>query len=240
MMANVTISKEFTTSDKLSVDVVAWTRAYLDKNRALGEHQYQQDAMTFHVHAGVFSPMVFEDTAFFSRSLPIQPSEFFLEIGCGAGVVSVIAARKGAMVHAVDNNMKAVQNTRENAWLHGMEHRVTVYHGDLFDPLPRNAKYDVIFWNAPFVTVDTEVNDPLDGAVFDHNYEGIRRYLTRGPDYLSSNGALYLGFSSTSGDLKSVRGIVENRGARLVVRSKTTLVDEITSDFSLELLELIR
>lgn len=238
-MAHMTAPKKSATSDKPPVDVVAWTRTYLDKNRALGEHQYQQDAMTFHVHAGVFSPMVFEDTAFFSRALPIRAGKSFLEIGCGAGVISVIAARKGAWVHAVDNNMKAVQNTRENARLHGMANRVDAYHGDLFDPLPRNAEYDVIFWNAPFITVDTEVKDLLDGAVFDHNYEGIRRYLTQGPDFLSSKGALFLGFSSTSGDLKSVRGIVEERGARLIVRSKTTLVDEISSDFSLELLEVI-
>ena len=137
------------------VDFVALTREYVFRNQAMGEHIFCWRGREYVVRKSVFSPYVFEDTAFFLRSLPVRRGERVLEVGCGAGVLAVEAALAGAgSVIAIDINPCAVENTRVNAARHGVAHRVTCHAGDLFSALEESLRFDVIFWNAPFVCAD--------------------------------------------------------------------------------------
>ena len=68
------------------------------------------------------SPEVFHPGFFFSTSillnlvkqLPLQ-GKSFLEPGCGSGLISIYAARKGAMVTATDINPVAIEFLKKNA-----------------------------------------------------------------------------------------------------------------------------
>jgi release factor glutamine methyltransferase len=74
-----------------------------------------------------------------------------LELGSGTGVISVMAALNGsARVIATDTNPAAVRNTKLNAARHGVDDRVSVVRGDLFDGLATDERFDVIFWSAPY------------------------------------------------------------------------------------------
>ena len=48
----------------------------------------------------------------------------FLEVGCGSGIISILAAQKGAEVTAIDINRKAVTNTIENAVRNNVKFRL--------------------------------------------------------------------------------------------------------------------
>jgi len=158
----------------------------------------------FVVYPNVFSPKYFNDTAIYAKNLPVRKGEKFLEIGSGTGVISIIAAYKGAdKVVAIDINPDAVSNTKKNIELHNMADRVEVRHGNLYNPLKSHEMFDSIFWNVPFGYVDKCKYDLsiLDIAVLDPLYSNIRQFIMEGKAYLKLQGKLLIGFSPTLGKI---------------------------------------
>ncbi|MEZ6194947.1 MAG: 50S ribosomal protein L11 methyltransferase [Planctomycetota bacterium] len=70
-----------------------------------------------------------------------------LELGCGSGMVAVVAARLGAEVTAVDLDERAVRLTLENA--RANEVALEVRQGDLLEPVLEGASFDWIVANLP-------------------------------------------------------------------------------------------
>ncbi len=68
-----------------------------------------------------------------------------LDMGCGTGVLAIIAAMKGAAeIDAIDIDSWSYENARENAERNGQEH-IRVLHGDA--ELLGEKRYDLIFAN---------------------------------------------------------------------------------------------
>src|SRR5437016_12344711 len=64
---------------------------------------------------------------------PFRDMSSFLEMGCGTGIMSVLAARAGCdKVVGLDINPAAVRNTELNARRHGVADRVTARVSDLY------------------------------------------------------------------------------------------------------------
>jgi ribosomal protein L11 methyltransferase len=64
----------------------------------------------------------------------VAPGDRVLDVGCGSGILSVAAAKLGgAHVSAVDTDPGAVENSRENARLNGVEDRIRVETGSVGD-----------------------------------------------------------------------------------------------------------
>ena len=98
-------------------------------------------------HPQVYVPS--DDTFLLARAVhaEVRPGERFLEVGCGAGLVAMVAARKGAAVTATDLNPFAVEVARHNA----RENRVAVevLEGDLIAPAA--GTFDVVAFNPPYL-----------------------------------------------------------------------------------------
>lgn len=170
----------------------------------------------FVVLPGFFSPRYFRDTEFFAEHIPFQCGMSFLEIGPGTGVIAILAALHcKTRVHAIDINPIAVANTKLNAKRHDVEYLVTVFRGDVYSPLPRAARYDTIFWNTPFAYLPEGSPTDLERAVIDLGYEATRRYIEEGSAHLTQNGRLFIGFSTTLGNLTILQQIVGESGFRL-------------------------
>jgi ribosomal protein L3 glutamine methyltransferase len=75
-----------------------------------------------------------------------------LDLCCGSGCLGIAAALRfaDARVELVDVDPRAVHLTQRNIALHGLEARVQVVQGDLFDAVPA-ASYDLILSNPPYV-----------------------------------------------------------------------------------------
>lgn len=101
------------------------------------------------VEPGVFPPFLTLSTRIlldFINSIDIS-GRTFLELGCGSGVVSILAAKKGAIVTASDINQIALDSLQKNAA--GNEVELTIVYSDLFANL-KNQHFDYIVINPPY------------------------------------------------------------------------------------------
>lgn len=84
-------------------------------------------------------PDVFQPTStseLLAQTLDVQPGEVVIDLGCGSGFFSILAAKRGASrVYAVDVMPQAVALTRRNARRNGVESRIQALTGSLFEPL---------------------------------------------------------------------------------------------------------
>lgn len=77
--------------------------------------------------------------------LLVDPGDDVIDVGCGSGILSIIAAKLGAgRVVGVDTSPDVVEIGTENAARHGAAEVTTFMRGDLFDPVPADFKADVI------------------------------------------------------------------------------------------------
>ncbi len=68
-----------------------------------------------------------------------------IDIGCGTGVLSIIAAKLGAKtVFGVDAAEGTVEVATENALSQGVADRITFYQGSVFEPLPAGTEADLV------------------------------------------------------------------------------------------------
>lgn len=150
-----------------------------------------------------------------------------MEIGPGTGVISVFAIIKGAKhVTAIDINPVAVENTKENAKLNGVEDKITVLQGDIYSPLSEDNKFDTIFWNTPFGYVDeNEDLTVLEKAVYDPGYKATHRFISQAKEHLKENGKLLIGFSTTLGKFDVLQKFLEEAGFTVRLISKTESVE---------------
>ena len=99
-------------------------------------------------------PEVFHPGFFFSTQLLLQyisnlslQKKEFLELGCGSGLISMIAAQKRAVVTATDINPVAVEFLAKNCLVNNLE--LQIIQSDLFNDIPVKH-YDIIAINPPY------------------------------------------------------------------------------------------
>lgn len=100
------------------------------------------------------SPQVFHPGFFFStrlllkyiKQLPLQ-GQRFLEPGCGSGLISIYASKKGATVTASDINPVAIEFLKKNSRKNQVE--LTIIQSDLFQNVPIQ-QFDIIAINPPY------------------------------------------------------------------------------------------
>ena len=185
---------------------------------------------TFKVYPDVFSPKYFIDTEFFAENIHVEPGEQFLEIGSGTGVISVVAALQDAQVTATDINKRAILNTAANALLHGVQDKIVVLEGNLFDPI-QSKKFDTIFWNVPFNHVAGDVSE-VELAIFDPQDRYKRAFVEAAGRYLNVNGRLLIGFSSNYGDFEHLQRLLKENGFAW------SLIAEKTENFNGDIMNL--
>jgi SAM-dependent methyltransferase len=88
---------------------------------------------TISLGEGVFHPTHTSRTL--ADALEITPADTVIDVGCGSGVLSFVAARLGAeRVIGCDLSARAVEIARENAEALGLRDRVEFRVGNLLDP----------------------------------------------------------------------------------------------------------
>lgn len=89
---------------------------------------------TIELNPGVFAPTHTSRTI--AEALEIHPGDTVIDVGCGSGVLSFVAARLGAgRVFGVDLSPEAVEVAKRNAEMLGVTERVEFRVGNLLDPV---------------------------------------------------------------------------------------------------------
>ncbi len=131
------------------------------------------------------------------QRLPKDAPSRVLDVCVGSGCIalSIAAERPRATVFATDLSPDAIALARENAEALKVADRVTLLQGNLFAPLPPDARFDVVVSNPPYIataeidTLSAEVRrEPrmaldggADGLVLIRRVaEGARRHLVPG------------------------------------------------------------
>jgi methylase of polypeptide subunit release factors len=182
------------------------TRRIIESRRALLEKSQQENfpytvevcGMSLLIYRGVFSPKWFESSGLFCDMLPSMSGLKFLDMGCGCGVITIKAALSGASVaDGVDIAREAVVNTHRNAKRLGVSHLVRCWQSDLFSEISPNSQYDVIFWNPPWLFLNStyRYKSLLEMSLFDPGYTLLTRFFKEALLRLSPDGRMLLGFA---------------------------------------------
>jgi len=123
-----------------------------------------------------------------------------LELCTGSGCLPIIAAHvwPEARIDAVDISPDALAVARRNVADYKMEHRIALYEGDLYAPLPSGATYDVILTNPPYVNEQSMRELPAEYlaeprlalAGGDDGMDIVRRIVAGAKKRLNPNGVL--------------------------------------------------
>ena len=178
---------------------------------------------TFVVQPGVFSPHYYPETAFYARAVVdlLVPGTRYLDVGCGVGVTTVLAAKRGVDVTAADINPLAIDNTRLNCDLHGLP-SVDIRISDVFSAIGSNETYETVFWNIPFAyRRRIRRLSMLEEAIFDPGFKKHRDFLRGASSHVTPGGQLLVGLSPSLGDVAAVRRIAAEAGVSLEMIAET-------------------
>jgi release factor glutamine methyltransferase len=149
----------------------------------------------------VFNPKDYFSSEIFAKfisSLDDLKGKYVLDMGCGSGVVSVFAALKGARCLAVDVNPNSVKAAEENAKQNGFGDKIKALQSNLFESIPVEEKFDIIFFNPPYY--EKEPKTDFEKAFFTGTgFKIIKDFLEQAKNCFVPGGFIYF---ITSSDLK--------------------------------------
>jgi methylase of polypeptide subunit release factors len=162
----------------------------------------------------------------------MAPSPAVLDMGCGSGVCSLLAAQvfPDATIVATDHLPEAVASTAANADRFAAEGRIrpgtvtTAEPGDLYDTLG-DQRFDLIIFNAPWVAAPAR--NRMETALNDGGQQTIRRFLAGAPARMNAGGRVIVGYADHSGPkaIENLERFMTDAGLhlenRLVDRIKT-------------------
>ncbi|MFH0748334.1 MAG: HemK2/MTQ2 family protein methyltransferase [Candidatus Bathyarchaeota archaeon] len=165
----------------------------------------------YYVFPEVYEPA--EDTYLMAEKLEVKQGEKVLDIGTGCGIFGIMASEKAERVVAIDINPNALKCAQFNAKLNKVNDKIDVILSDLFGGFNRKAKFDLIFFNPPYLPLQerTARKDWLERA-WDGGWNGrepIEKFLVNIKDYLTEKGRVFFLQSSLSKPEMSVKKLRE-------------------------------
>jgi len=182
----------------------------------------------FEVPSDVYEPD--EDTYLLLENLSIEEGETFLEIGTGSGINSIMAAKEGGNGIVTDIAEKALNCAKKNAENHEVEDKIEFRKGDLFEPIDKDEKVDLIIFNPPYLPIkegerlETDLRKAWDGGPTGR--EIIDDFLKDFEKYLKEKGRVLLIHSSLIDKEKTLKKI-EEKGFKVDIEEKKSFFENI-------------
>jgi len=176
--------------------------------------EFEFNGHKFILHKDVFAPDIFLGSRIYIPHLPFKPYQSFLDMGCGMGIIGIIACLDYGLsdILCADISLPAVNNAKENVLLHNLSDKIQVVQSDVFSDIPVDRKFDLIFWNCPYMDVKSNRTTPLEMSMFDPGYAMTKRFITNGFNRLNPDGHLMLGFSTTRVPLQELKDKIREIG----------------------------
>jgi len=172
--------------------------------------EFEFGGRCFILHKDVFAPDLFLGSTIYVPHLPLKAGQSFLDMGCGTAVIGITACLDHDLSYVLcsDISLPAVNNAKENIKMHNLADKVQVVQSDVFSNIPSDRKFDLIFWNFPYMDIKSDRATYMEMCIFDPDYAMTKRFITEGFDRLNTNGRLMLGFSTTRAPLQALKNSI--------------------------------
>ena len=182
--------------------------------------------LDFRVDSGVYAPA--EDSFLLMDAIDLDRDDAFLDVGCGAGFLTLGAARIARRVVATDISLKAARNTLRNLRRNGLERPCSVMQSDLLGSIPPAALYSVIAFNPPYLPHDgttTQMDHAFVGGV--RGTEIAQRFIQQAVKHLQRGGSVFI-VSSSLANIKNLKNVMVNCGLHIeIVGSLSVFFEKI-------------
>lgn len=162
-----------------------WAKRYFQKPRAYNYKGIKGTVLpdVFYPHFTISTKLLMQ----FLEEVDLKNQEF-LELGCGTGLISVLAAQKGAKVTSSDINPKAIENVRLNALNNKVE--LFAVESDLFQNLQKKH-FDYIVVNPPYYP--KKANSKAEEAWFcGPNFEYFEKLFSSLGNHIHQNSKVFM------------------------------------------------
>ena len=180
--------------------------------------------LEFDVPVSVYHPA--EDSMLLGEAMVKEKlrGKKLLEIGCGSGVLAIIAAREGAEVTAVDVDKAAVAATIDNAVK--ADASIVVKLSDLFEAVG-GEKFDIIVFNPPYLPEDMPQYADRRWSGGETGRDVIDRFIDSAEKHLAPDGKVLLLVSSLTKIDKVIERLYKARFTASVVAKKKVPWEEL-------------
>ena len=164
-----------------------------------------------------------DDTYLMEKALSKQnlKGKKILELGFGSGYLSIFCAKQNAFVTALDINPKAIESALSSAKKEDVN--INFLQSDLFSSLDINNKFDIIFFNPPYLISDDIKYLALDGG--NKGREIIDKFLDSFDKFLNENGFVLL-LHTNYNDLEETKNKLKKKGFSFLMLEKQHLFFE--------------
>jgi len=170
-----------------------------------------------------------EDSFLLADSVNVEKGKTLLDLGCGAGLVSVLASQQGAIVTAADFNPDALEIAIKNSKNYGFD--IKTIETDMFSNI--TEKYDYIYFNPPYLPhedIDDELakKTPELARAWDGGKEGrkyIDIFLNEYREHLNGGGKAYL-LNSSLNDITKTTDSLDKQNVKYAMVGKKELFFE--------------
>jgi len=171
-----------------------------------------------------------DDTFLLMDNLSVNENDSILEIGTGTGLISIFAATTANKVVSTDISPLAINCARKNFELNGLLSKSDIRLGDLFEPLSKNEKFDLILFNPPYLPSDPqEKDDPLtrswNGGPTGR--EITDKFLANFDKFLKKNGKIFLIQSSLTNLDITIKNIKEKKMKIAKLKEKNFFMEKL-------------
>ena len=199
---------------------------YLRKERA-----YRSEGLRLRIPPGVFHPGFFFSTRLLvARLKQLDLSgKSLLELGAGSGMISLVAARAGAIVTASDISGTAVEAIRANAHQNNIE--LTVIESDLFSDIPPQH-FDYLIINPPYYPRDP-VSEDQHAWYCGSDFQYFRRLFRQIRPFVNQHSTILMILSEDC-DIERIHSIAKKHNYKMVIDTQKRILWEMNYIFRIQ------
>ncbi|WP_339889671.1 methyltransferase [uncultured Flavobacterium sp.] len=196
--------------------------------------KYCYEDICIKVHPNVFPPHLTLSTKIlldFIKPIELE-NKTVLELGCGSGIISLLASKKGANVLASDINKTALKFLNENAEKNKLS--VTTIYSDLFDSI-ENSTFDFIIINPPYYPKSPK-NIKEQAWFCGENFEYFESLFSQLLNYKKTSNSIYMILSEDC-DLERIKAIAKKNNLSMKCVAQKSVIKEINYIFIIDKIE---
>ncbi|WP_339833377.1 methyltransferase [uncultured Flavobacterium sp.] len=196
--------------------------------------KYCYENICVKVHPDVFPPHLTLSTKIlldFINPLELE-NKSFLELGCGSGIISLLASKKGAKVTSTDINIIALDFLKESA--NNNQLKITIIESNLFDNLVGHS-FDYIVINPPYYPKAPK-NIKEQAWFCGVNFDYFELLFSQLANYKTPSNSVYMILSEDC-DLVKIKAIAKKNNLSMKCVSQKSVVKEINYIFIIDKIE---